>query len=510
MAKISTDLNTHQEGIRMNGEQRMFADKALRTAHNVNDDRITSLENNKQDNITDLEAIRNGASKGATALQTHQDISGKADKATTLSGYGITDAYTKTAADSAISNAVNTEKNRAQEAEKDMQEQIAWLLAMNKCAGIRWKLGDSVKVIEYVGDSALKETIMNWIDNSPKPCEVKKDGTDFAYLTNTAGVASSTNWETRADGSDSKYKTNDEGYLQMVELQNINMRFVTDETAGTAMVLFNLDEDCPGGFHRWFLEPTKLFARYDSTNNATAGFDVCRGKSQAYVLSVDAIHTRNKATGNGVLELTMWEYAVYTWLMAFKYGSFNTQLVLGAGVQSGSQAGAEAFVNGYTDSLTTPHGKVAYTGGNSSGNEAIRFMYIENPYGLRWLWCSGARQDKTLGLWTRDDLKANAANIVAKDDCEESYTIPALSSAYAKNVNILGICSETGGSATSGFFDGNWSNISAQNFLTYVGGDSGNGVLAGGFARHLNTAVSYSTWTQRGRCALRKSAVVPA
>lgn len=45
--------------------------------------------------------------QGTSVLTAHQDISGKADKATTLSGYGITDAYTKTQADSAISSAVN-------------------------------------------------------------------------------------------------------------------------------------------------------------------------------------------------------------------------------------------------------------------------------------------------------------------------------------------------------------------------------------------------------------------
>lgn len=39
-------------------------------------------------------------------LTQHQDISGKADKATTLAGYGIGDAYTKTQIDAAISTAV--------------------------------------------------------------------------------------------------------------------------------------------------------------------------------------------------------------------------------------------------------------------------------------------------------------------------------------------------------------------------------------------------------------------
>lgn len=40
------------------------------------------------------------------ALTQHQDITGKADKATTLSGYGITNAYTKTEVDTAISNSI--------------------------------------------------------------------------------------------------------------------------------------------------------------------------------------------------------------------------------------------------------------------------------------------------------------------------------------------------------------------------------------------------------------------
>ena len=41
-------------------------------------------------------------------LTEHQDISGKADKATTLAGYGITDAYTTTQTDEKITDAINT------------------------------------------------------------------------------------------------------------------------------------------------------------------------------------------------------------------------------------------------------------------------------------------------------------------------------------------------------------------------------------------------------------------
>lgn len=73
--------------------------------------KVTQYDNyasNKQDTITDLATIRDGASKGATALQKHQDISGKADKATTLAGYGIENAYTKTETDNKLSGKANS------------------------------------------------------------------------------------------------------------------------------------------------------------------------------------------------------------------------------------------------------------------------------------------------------------------------------------------------------------------------------------------------------------------
>ena len=44
-------------------------------------------------------------------LTEHQDISGKADKSTTLAGYGIGDAYTKTEVNDAIANAITTTLN---------------------------------------------------------------------------------------------------------------------------------------------------------------------------------------------------------------------------------------------------------------------------------------------------------------------------------------------------------------------------------------------------------------
>ena len=129
---------------------------------------IRPLLEGKQDKISDLDAIRQGSEKGSTALQSYTEsdpvytadkpnlalkseldrkvdkeegkglssndytnaekaklaglenyddaqikalIAGKADKATTLAGYGIGDAYTKSEVDAAIASAITTTLN---------------------------------------------------------------------------------------------------------------------------------------------------------------------------------------------------------------------------------------------------------------------------------------------------------------------------------------------------------------------------------------------------------------
>lgn len=47
----------------------------------VSEAQVQEMIKGKQDSIEDLDTIREGASKGATAIQQHQDISGKLDKA---------------------------------------------------------------------------------------------------------------------------------------------------------------------------------------------------------------------------------------------------------------------------------------------------------------------------------------------------------------------------------------------------------------------------------------------
>lgn len=72
---------------------------------------LTTLLSDKQDTISDLSTIRSGAALGATALQSHQDISGKVDK---VSGKGLsTNDYT------------TDEKNKLSGIESGAQKHIA-------------------------------------------------------------------------------------------------------------------------------------------------------------------------------------------------------------------------------------------------------------------------------------------------------------------------------------------------------------------------------------------------
>ena len=273
------------------------------------------------------------------------------------------------------------------------------LTLQTRSFGIKWSLDDTVKTIEYVGNTALVDSFKSWVDTSAKPCEIKKDGTDFAYLTNTSGVASSTNWTTRADGSASHYQTSDNtNYLQMVELQNINIGFTANNLERSMTVWFNLDSDCPNGFNRWFKASKKLFARYDSTfNDDATTIDACYGTSQQTGnWSFNLAHTRTKATNTNLMNITAWEIICLSWIQAAYYQSFDMQTALASGLSSGRESVARGYINGSTDTLTTPHGKI------SSG--AFRFMYLENAFwGKQWVMGFGWRGQAGKGYLTFDD-----------------------------------------------------------------------------------------------------------
>lgn len=94
ITKVQTSAGTHST-INVSSGAASF-NVPTKTSHLTNDSGfITTVTTSGNGNAITAITASNGAltaTKGTTFLTSHQDISGKADKATTLAGYGITDA----------------------------------------------------------------------------------------------------------------------------------------------------------------------------------------------------------------------------------------------------------------------------------------------------------------------------------------------------------------------------------------------------------------------------------
>ena len=333
--------------------------------------------------------------------------------------------------------------------------------------GIRWNIDDAVKTITVVGNTTLYNKFKTWVETSGKPCEIKKDFTNFAYLRNEAGVASNVNWTERADGTGSHYATEDKNdYLQLVELQNINVAPFINLLDRTMTVYFNLDSVCPNGFYRWFKNGTKCMGRYDLTfNEDNTTLDCAAGNSQPTGnFSANSIHSMTVATNANLLNWT-----------------------------------ARNWVAGTTDTLVAACGAVG--GGH-------RFMYCENAIdGKQWLWGAGWKFTANgVAKFTMDDVKANAAVTVTDANAEITVNFHVVDAAgwkYPKNINFFGMAEDEDGSSSTGITDGQYLNT-AGGTVFYAGGASDPGASCGVFARLAITSASNARWYLRGRCALNR------
>ena len=369
--------------------------------------------------------------------------------------------------------------------------------------GIRWNIDDAVKTITIVGNTTLYNKFKTWVETSGKPCEIKKDFTNFAYLRNEAGVASNVNWTQRADGTGSHYATEDKNdYLQLVELQNINVAPFINLLDRTMTVYFNLDSVCPNGFYRWFKNGTKCMGRYDLTFNEDGQtLDCAAGNSQPTgTFSANNIHSMTVATNANLLNWTAWEITVFGWLEVAYYGTFDVATVRGGQLNSGSEQAARGWVAGTTDTL------VAACGAAGGGH---RFMYCENAIdGKQWLWGAGWKfKANGKAVFTMDDVKANAAVSITDANAEITVDFVEVAAAnwqYPKNINFFGMAEDIDGSSSTGITDGQYLTPSCANNVFYAGGYSGSGAICGVFARHASDSASAAYWNLRGRCALNR------
>lgn len=390
---------------------------------------------------------------------------------------------------------------------------------------MQWNENDTAKAPSFYGDVS-HDDFKAWVDSAAKVCEIKKDGSNFAYLKMSGNNVA--DYTLRADGSASHYNTADKAdYLQMTEIKNVNVGLFKDSVKGTKQVRFNFDAGCPKGFYKWFpnsTSGTKLFGRYDvapitSTSAAgTEGINCCYGESQGawtennYAKgnwSSNTLLAGIKATNANLLEETYWEHLVMSYLFCAYYKTFDTQSVA-TGLQSGYNNGyAGQWTAGGTDSILTPHGKNAVVNGN---NEAYKFMHLENPlHGKQWIWGAGWVGKSVEGkgeYWlTLDDIVANKTATLSKNDAQFYGTYLAGSTIYNKfisKIDLFGVPTEANASSSTGFYDGFWAQNLYDSRVAYLGGYSNGGLVDGAFARDFFYDAPSASWNRRGRITMNK------
>ena len=388
---------------------------------------------------------------------------------------------------------------------RDMAGVLGSVISNDDRFYIQWKTTDVTKTITYGGNTALIEYFRDWVERGARPNEIKKDGTDFAYLRNSEGVESNVNWLKRADGTDSHYASDDAAdYLQQVEIPSINLKYVKNDPAGYERVYFNLDsENCPSDMFPLFKDGYKDMPRYDMTFNADGQTaNSCAGESQPEgVWSANLIFSMGKATNANMRFVTAWEITAFGWIQAAYYGTFNMQTALASGLSTESEAAARNFINGATDSLSAACG--AISGG------AFRFMYMENfCWGKQYLWGAGWYQTAA-GKYrmTLDDAKAAEAVSISAANAEitgEYMTVAESGWKYGLAVDFFsGAALDNGASTSTGFCDGTYA-YNAAGSIFYAGGHSGGGTDCGPFCRRLPYGASSAIWTLRGRCSLKR------
>lgn len=407
---------------------------------------------------------------------------------------------------------------------------------------MRWNDNDVAKTPTFLGDISWDE-FKAWVDQASTPCEIKKDGTGFAYL-NPADLTKT------IEGSASHYGATHTDWLQMAEIENVNVGLFQNSKTGTKEVRFNFDKGCPEGFHKWFSHPywnatkgkyTKLLGRYNvipantaataSTNGINCNAGLTQHPSTATTGSYSSPEKGNwnannilagikatltaeaKADGLEALSITYWEYLVMSYIFSAYFKTFDAQSIV-KGLQNNADLHTTTHVTGYCDTATPVKGTagthyVAYTA-TGTNNEGYRFLWLEDPlHGQQWIWGAGWIGNSVPNpaqYWmVFDDRVANISATLDKNKAEVfgNYAYNTNNS-FIKKIDVYGCPTEAGGSSSTGFYDAMWSYSLSDSRVAYLGGPASDGLSDGLWSRSFNLDAGSSYWPRRGRLTLNR------
>ena len=184
-------------------------------------------------------------------------------------------------------------------------------------------------------------------------------------------------------------------------------------------------------------------------------------------------------------------------LLVLVGGSLNTQEVFGTGRHSGgTQNGYNQVVSGTLDKMGMFYG--------DNNNGAVKVFYIENWWGNVWKITNGLLTSGGQFYYKACESTQDGSTIGEYPQTSVTGMIPTGINVGTQNqlyikeeefVDGLGLLptSATGGSSTTRFADGLWSNSGIVGFARF-GSCSDVGFLVGAFALDVHHVVSYSVW----------------
>jgi hypothetical protein len=214
--------------------------------------------------------------------------------------------------------------------------------------------------------------------------------------------------------------------------------------------------------------------------------------------------------GTGWRQLDFYLVSAIQLLYLVEYGTFNSQLTLGAGNTATTYAASSSTQsdNGGSDagkSNSLGNRSTNITTGASSGSRATAFMSyrgIENWFGNEWNWVDGMNigESGNYKVWVTNDDTDFA------DNTSSGYTEigTALSTSSTFVTNILDIStafipSAGGGSSTTGLCDSYF--VATGQRVARFGGNAFSGANAGGFLWRLSSDSSNSSRSLGARLA---------
>ena len=326
-----------------------------------------------------------------------------------------------------------------------------------------------------------------------KPCMLKYDGTVDYYL-------DPNDYSKKLNGTASDVANSSYGGNAMVEIGQIWIK--EEEINGRKHIYIankQIDDsyDCFTHIRKDGTYNKNVYrAIYDGSNisskiRSLSGQAICKN------VAGDTQMAYAKANGNG------WNVDPYNlrrlinYLLILVGKSLDTQSVYGTGRYSGGSNNSNNQLN-----TGTLDNKGMFYGDNSNG--AVKVFHIENWWGNIWKFTNGLIQKNGKLLYKMCEGQADGSTVddynVTGDGYIDSGVTNAgtVSQCYIKNMKLvpkLGLVptSDAGGSSSTYYCDGFWSNSSVVGFARF-GSNPSDGLLVGAFAFAVSYASSISTW----------------